>query len=85
MVGVTVGVMALIMVLAVMEGFEIDLRDKILGSNAHLIALNYNGSFDGVDESLAKLDQLSNIEAAAPFVLLGDDDQVVTVGFWSGI
>ena len=68
MVGVTVGVMALIMVLAVMEGFEIDLRDKILGSNAHLIALNYNGSFDGVDESLAKLDQLSNIEAAAPFV-----------------
>ena len=68
MVGVTVGVMALIMVLAVMEGFEIDLRDKILGSNAHLIALNYNGSFDGVDDSLAKLDQLENIEAAAPFV-----------------
>ena len=28
-VGVTVGVTALIMVLAVMEGFEIDLRDKI--------------------------------------------------------
>ena len=38
--GVTIGVTALIMVLAVMEGFEIDLRDKILGSNAHLVVLN---------------------------------------------
>ena len=37
--GVTIGVTALIMVTAVMEGFEIDLRDKILGSNAHLVAL----------------------------------------------
>ena len=38
-IGVTVGVTALIMVLAVMEGFEIDLRDKILGSNAHMVVL----------------------------------------------
>ena len=38
--GVAVGVAALIMVLAVMEGFEIDLRNKILGSNAHLVALH---------------------------------------------
>ena len=38
--GVTIGVTALIMVLAVMQGFEVDLRDKILGSNAHLIVLN---------------------------------------------
>ena len=41
--GVVVGVTALIMVLAVMEGFEIDLRDKILGSNAHIVVLQYGG------------------------------------------
>ena len=42
-IGVTVGVTALIMVLAVMEGFELDLRDKILGSNAHVMVMSYNG------------------------------------------
>ena len=42
MVGVTVGVTALIMVLAVMEGFEGDLRDKILGANAHIIVHSYS-------------------------------------------
>ena len=42
-VGVTIGVMALIIVLSVMSGFEIDMRDKILGSNAHIVVLNYGG------------------------------------------
>ena len=34
--GVAVGVMALIVVMAVMSGFEFDLRNKILGTNAHI-------------------------------------------------
>ena len=39
MAGVTIGVMALIIVLSVMAGFEMDLRDKILGSNAHVVSV----------------------------------------------
>lgn len=35
-VGVALGVMALIVVLSVMSGFENDLRNKILGMNAHI-------------------------------------------------
>ena len=35
--GVTIGVAALIAVMSVMAGFEVDLRDKILGSNAHVV------------------------------------------------
>ncbi len=31
--------MALIIVLAVMTGFEEDLKDKILGTNAHIVVL----------------------------------------------
>ena len=67
-VGVTVGVTALIMVLAVMEGFEIDLRDKILGSNAHLVVLNYGGNFADYDHAVELVEANPEVEAAAPFV-----------------
>ena len=39
--GVGVGVMALIIVLSVMSGFEVDLQKKILGTNAHAVVLKY--------------------------------------------
>ena len=35
--GVAIGTMALVIVLSVMSGFESDLREKILGSNAHIL------------------------------------------------
>ena len=41
--GVGVGVMALIIVLSVMSGFEVDLQKKILGTNAHAVVLKYAG------------------------------------------
>ena len=66
--GVTVGVTAMIMVLAVMEGFELDLRDKILGSNAHLVVLNYTGNFSDYAEAVETIEGVEGITAAAPFV-----------------
>ena len=59
--GVTIGVTALIMVLAVMEGFEIDLRDKILGSNAHLVVLNYEGNFDLGEDTLERIENIDGL------------------------
>ena len=67
-VGVAVGVAALIMVLAVMEGFEIDLRSKILGSNAHLVALHQSGWFGDYTSAADQLEAVPGVEAAAPFV-----------------
>ena len=48
--GVAVGVMALIVVIAVMAGFENHLRTKILGINAHLLVRSYEGAFDNVSK-----------------------------------
>ena len=68
MLGFTVGVTALIMVLAVMEGFELDLRDKILGSNAHVIVVNYNGSFGNYQKNIERIENSEGVLAATPFV-----------------
>ena len=43
--GVVVGVWALIVVLSVMEGFEEDLREKIIGTNAHGNVVKIMGTF----------------------------------------
>ncbi|MFH1441319.1 MAG: ABC transporter permease, partial [Candidatus Omnitrophota bacterium] len=41
--GVSIGVMALIVVLAVMTGFDKDLRDKIVGNVSHITLTSYKG------------------------------------------
>lgn len=67
-IGVTVGVTALIMVLAVMEGFEIDLREKILGSNAHVVVLHFDGYFDDYEGTQTILEGIDGVAASAPFI-----------------
>jgi lipoprotein-releasing system permease protein len=66
--GVALGVMALIVVLAVMSGFEHDLRAKILGTNAHLWVLRHGDG--GIEEPKAVLDALRTVPrvvAVSPF------------------
>ena len=47
--GITVGVAALVIVLSVMNGFQTDLRNRILGTNAHVIILKYhNQPIEGI-------------------------------------
>lgn len=67
-VGVTVGVTALIMVLAVMEGFEIDLRNKILGSNAHVVVRHVDHNFAGYSAVRDKVAAVPGVAGAAPFL-----------------
>jgi lipoprotein-releasing system permease protein len=66
--GVAVGVTALLMVLAVMEGFEIDLRNKILGSNAHVVVLNHGGWFGEYGQRADEVAQVEGVVSAAPFI-----------------
>ena len=67
-IGVLVGVAQLNMVLSVMTGFELDLRDKILGANAHVVVLRYGGGIPDVEEALETIEAIDGVEAASPFV-----------------
>lgn len=69
-VGIAIGVMALIVVLAVMTGFEEDLKEKILGFNAHILvqSLDPQASAD-LDKVLPKLSKTEGITFSAPFIL----------------
>lgn len=67
--GVGLGVATLIATLAVMTGFTEDLRDKILGANAHVIVQGLKGG--GISEYMevsSKIARLPHVVSAAPFI-----------------
>jgi len=66
--GVTLGVMALIVVLAVMTGFEEDLKEKILGTNAHLVVVRSGAPMDDYRGMMEKLKKYQGVVAATPFI-----------------
>jgi lipoprotein-releasing system permease protein len=68
MMGVTIGVMTLNIVLAVMTGFERDLRDRILGFNPHLVVLNYGGAIADYRDLVGEVSRFAGVVAAAPVV-----------------
>jgi lipoprotein-releasing system permease protein len=65
--GVWIGTAALVLVLAVMSGFETDLRDKILGSNAHIQVSKEEGDFVDWQEVKKKIDKIPGVVASTPF------------------
>ena len=69
--GITVGVMALVVVLGVMNGLQNDLREKILVVNPHLRVLTYGEGLrlDDWRVTLTKVRRTPGVEAATPFVL----------------
>jgi lipoprotein-releasing system permease protein len=66
--GVGVGVMALIIVLSVMSGFEVDLQEKILGTNAHIMVSKYSDSFTEYPEVMEKIRRVKGVIGMTPFV-----------------
>ncbi|MCE5313364.1 MAG: lipoprotein-releasing ABC transporter permease subunit [Nitrospiraceae bacterium] len=67
--GVFVGVMALLVVLAVMSGFHEDLQRKILGANAHVVVLGSMGPIGNYEPLLQKLKTEKNVASASPMIL----------------
>ena len=66
--GIFLGVAALIIVLAVMNGFETDLRNKILGINSHIILMEYSGAMRNHPRVMREVAQVPGVVAATPFI-----------------
>ena len=66
--GVTLGVTALIIVLAVMTGFKNDIRDKILGTMAHIVVQQDATTIESPQTLLERLGPLDHIHSIAPYV-----------------
>ncbi|MDY6943661.1 MAG: lipoprotein-releasing ABC transporter permease subunit [Pseudomonadota bacterium] len=68
MAGVALGVTALIVVLSVMNGFEAELRERILGMTSHINVAQYDGRLEGWEALRDELLQEPDILGAAPYV-----------------
>jgi lipoprotein-releasing system permease protein len=66
--GVMVGVMSLVVVLSVMNGFRQDLMSKILGVNSDLLVLSYGGTFTGYENVAEKVVRTEGVLAVTPFI-----------------
>lgn len=66
--GVIIGVMALNVVLAVMGGFEEELREKILGVSSHVVVLSYDGPMTDYLEVKNEALDFPGVVGASPFV-----------------
>ncbi len=67
--GVTLGVTALIVVLAVMSGFENDLKNKILGLNAHVLVLSWDNQVEHYEQLAGQVEKVPGVTGATPFIL----------------
>ncbi len=66
--GVAVGVLALIVVLSVYTGFTEGLRDQIIGVNAHVLVQRFGSSINDSEGITAKIEAVAGVEATTPFI-----------------
>lgn len=68
MIGIAIGVLVLITVLSVMNGFEQAMRDRILGMLAHVTVSENDTEVDNWQELREKLLGFPHVRAASPFI-----------------
>lgn len=66
--GVAVGVMALIVVIAVISGAETDIRNRILGFQSHIVLMNFGGPISDVRQVIEDVNKIDGVMASTPFV-----------------
>ena len=66
--GIAVGVMALIVVIAVMSGFESDLKSRILGGQSHIVLMRHGGPFTEYRKILKEVEKIDGVKSATPVI-----------------
>ena len=69
MVGVALGVAALIIVLSVMNGFQAELRSRILGVASHIEVTENTNMLSNWESLAEQVDAQPNVKASAPYVM----------------
>jgi lipoprotein-releasing system permease protein len=68
MLGMALGVLALIVVLSVMNGFQKEIRERMLGASPHLEVVADGGMMAGWESVLDQVARHPQVSAAAPYV-----------------
>jgi lipoprotein-releasing system permease protein len=67
-VGVAVGVMAMVVVIAVMSGAVNDFRKRILGFEPHILVMNYAGKFADYSDMIREIEKTDKVIGASPIL-----------------
>lgn len=65
--GVALGVASLIVVLSVMNGFDSEIRDKIVGTYSHVMVMS-DMEIKGYEGLLGRIRSMPDVESASPFI-----------------
>jgi lipoprotein-releasing system permease protein len=66
--GVAVGITVLITVLSVMNGFEKEVRERILGMASHVLISGYDGKLGDWTDLAHKVEKIPNVLGSAPYI-----------------
>ena len=77
--GVMLGVMSLVVVLSVMNGFTEELFDKVLGINSHILVMDYHGDMPEYKIVADEVNLVEDVVATTPFIYR----QVLAKGYLS--
>jgi lipoprotein-releasing system permease protein len=84
MIGIAIGVLVLIVVIAVMSGFDVFLQDKMVGTNAHMFVEFYSTQQEPMQVA-SKLRNIRHVLATAPYIagqaFIKNGPQVFSVDF----
>jgi lipoprotein-releasing system permease protein len=69
MIGIGLGVAALIVVLSVMNGFQEELRSRILGVASHVQITGENNVLADWQSVVARVDNSKHVQGAAPYIM----------------
>jgi lipoprotein-releasing system permease protein len=67
--GIIIGVMALITVLAVMSGFESEIRDRILSVQSHITLSHRGAGIADYEQVVSDISTMSHIKSVLPFAV----------------